>query len=132
MTAVVVFPCLVAHVILDLGLVRADPNPLGLMSPGILAFAWAMSLPFVAAELWLAPSRSRWVTRGLAFAGTAPLAVVGSLPVTLQFEADPITHAEVRSAVSNYLVLLVGYLVLIAGVNVWIGLIRRGVPHVPR
>jgi hypothetical protein len=100
----------------EYGLTSTDQYPMDLMSEGILVVAWLLAAPAVCVEVWAAGSPRRpWFARGAACIATAILAWFGTLPVGLRFFAsrDPVTDADVRSAVINYLVLLAGYLLLL-------------------
>jgi hypothetical protein len=99
--------------------IRADQHrsdPTGLMSAGILVVAWLLVAPALFVEVWAAESASlRWFARGAACIATAVLAWFGTLPVGLRFfgSRDPVSNADMRSAVMNSLVLLVGYLLML-------------------
>ena len=114
--AVVMFLWVLWRQVRQYGLTSTDPYPLGLMSYGILVAAWLLAAPAVCVELWAAGSdRWRWFARGAACVATAILVWFGTLPVGLRFFASssPVSNADMRSAVINYLVLLAGYLLLL-------------------
>ncbi len=100
----------------EYGLTSTDPYSTSLMSAGILVVAWLLVAPALFVEARAAGSASlRWFARGSACIATAVLAWFGTLPVGLRFfgSRDPVSHADVRSAVMNSLVLLVGDLLML-------------------
>lgn len=109
------FAWMVGGPVREYGLTSQDPYSMLLMDPVILGFAWLTSVPVAFVEAAVRPIRRRWIGRAAAGVATLVLAWFGTLPVGLRFYADqaPVTHAEVRSAAANVLVLLGGYLVLV-------------------
>jgi hypothetical protein len=105
----------------EYGLTRTDPYPMLWMSWGIRGAVWILVVPAVVIEVW-ASARSggwRWVARVSVCVTTVVLAWFGSLPVGLRFfgDRDPVTYADVSSAVVNYAVLLAGYVLLVLVLN---------------
>lgn len=115
----------------EYGLTSTESYPIGLMDVRILIAAWLIVLPAVVLEVAAAATGRLWFARGAACAATAVLAWFGTLPVWLRFfgSRDPVSHADVRSAVLNYMILLTGYAVLLLGALL---LRRSGRPVRPR